>query len=167
MFAMGPSVAEAGVVATWIFCSYTALMTQFFIVASVLFGLGMTAWAFVDWRHARGSLAWPSVQGEIVKSSVTRYTSRRFRWNWQVEYRYDVDGHAYTGWRTYFGSSVPIAIARNIVRKFPAQSTVTVYYHPSVHTKSVLIPGVNKYTRLSFLVGPISWAFALALSTLA
>jgi hypothetical protein len=139
-------------------------MLQFVSAACFLFGLGMSAWAFADWRHARASLAWPAVEGEVVKSSVTRYT-RRLRWDWRVEYRYRVDGQSYTGWRTYFGASVPIAVARNIVARFPAQSAVTVYHHPRQPGKSVLLPGVNKYTRLSFLIGPVCWAIALALST--
>jgi hypothetical protein len=136
-------------------------MAHFIIVACLLFGLGMSIWAFVDWRHARRSLAWPTVQGEVLASSVTRY-SRRFRWDWQVAYRYRVGGRIYTGWRTYFGSMVPIAVARNIVGRFPAQSVVTVYYHPSRPANSVLLPGVNKYTRMMFLVGPACWALALA-----
>jgi hypothetical protein len=139
-------------------------MLQLVSAACFLFGLGMSAWAFADWRHARASLAWPAVEGEVVKSSVTRYT-RRFRWDWRVEYRYRVDGQSYTGWRTYFGASVPIAVARNIVARFPAQSTVPVYHHPRQPGKSVLLPGVNNYTRLSFLIGPVCWAIALALST--
>jgi hypothetical protein len=137
-------------------------MEHFIAAACGLFGLGMAALAVVDWRHARQSLAWPSVQGEIVKSSVTRYV-RRFRWDWRVEYRYRVDGREHTGWRTYFGSMVPIGVARNIVRRFPARSTVTVYYDPRRHGRSVLLPGVNKYTRLSFAIAPLCLAMALAL----
>jgi hypothetical protein len=137
-------------------------MEHFIAAACGLFGLGMAAWAVVDWRHARQSLAWPSVQGEIVKSSVTRYV-RRFRWDWRVEYRYRVDGREHTGWRTYFGSTVPIGVARNIVRRFPARSSVTVYYDPRRHGRSVLLPGVNKYTRLSFAIAPLCLAMALAL----
>jgi hypothetical protein len=167
MFAMPGSVADAERVATPIFSSYTAVMEQLISAACALFGIGMSIWACIDWQHARRSLAWPTVQGQIVKSSVTRYASRRWHWDWQVEYRYRVDGHDYTGWRTYFGSSVPIAVARNIVGKFPLHSTVTVHHHPREPAKSVLLPGVNKYTRLSFLVGPVTWAVALALHTLA
>jgi hypothetical protein len=136
-------------------------MEHFIAAACGLFGLGMAAWAFVDWRHARRSAAWPTVEGEIVKSAVTRY-SRRLRWDWHVEYRYRVDGCEHTGWRTYFGCMVPIGVARNIVQRFPVKSTVTVYYDPHRPGRSVLLPGVNRYTRLSFGVAPLCWAMALA-----
>jgi hypothetical protein len=136
-------------------------MEHFVAAACMLFGLGMAAWAFIDWYHARRSLSWPAVQGEIVKSTVTRY-SRRRRWSWHVEYRYRVDGREHTGWRAYFGSTVPIGVARNIVARFPVRSTVTVYYDPRRHGRSVLLPGVNKYTRLSFGIAPLCMAVALA-----
>jgi len=89
------------------------------------------------------SLNWPSVEGEIVYSAVIVPSgrSKRYRWYWHVEYRHAVDRQPHTGRRTHFGSTVPLSVARNIVRKFPVQSRVTVYYDPLRHAKSVLIPG--------------------------
>jgi hypothetical protein len=138
-------------------------MEPFLVAAIFLFGFVMLAWASFDWHNARTSPKWPTVDGQVVLSviSVPAMRTRRHRWYWHVEYRYSVDGQAYTGWRTYFGSSVPIAVARNIVGKFPVQSIVKVYHHPLRHGRSVLIPGVNKFTRIGFAIAPICWAMGL------
>jgi hypothetical protein len=135
---------------------------QFVVAAIFLFGLIMAFWAVVEWRHARMSVKWPTVEGQVVRSVISVPAERtwRRRWYWHVEYRYRVDAHTYRGWRTYFGSTLPISVARNIVRKFPAQSAVTVYYHPRKHGRSVLLPGVNKYTRIGFAIAPVCWAMA-------
>jgi hypothetical protein len=128
--------------------------------ALLLFGLGMLAWALIEWRLALKSLAWPTVRDLIVDSKVHRHT-RRYRWDWHVGYRYCVDGRHYKGWRVYYGSTVPISVARKIVRKFPAESTAAVYYDPLMPARSVLVPGANRYTYLGFLIGPICWSMAL------
>jgi hypothetical protein len=138
-------------------------MEPFVLAAVFLFGFVMLAWAFFDWRNARMSPKWPTVEGQVVRSviSVPAMRTRRHRWYWHVEYRYSVDGQAYTGWRTHFGTTVSIAVARNIVGKFPAQSIVQVYHHPLKHCRSVLIPGVNRFTLIGFAIAPICWAIGL------
>jgi hypothetical protein len=138
-------------------------MEPFVVAAIFLFGFVMLAWAFFDWHNGRMSLTWLTAEGQVVHSviNVPAVRARRHRWYWHVEYRYSVEGQVYRGWRTHFGSTVPIAVARNIVRKFPPHSMVKVYYHPLKHGRSVLIPGVNKYTRIGFAIAPICWAMGL------
>jgi hypothetical protein len=122
----------------------------------------MLAWAFFDWHNGRNSPKWPTVQGEIIRSeiSVPAQRARRHRWYWNVHYRYRVDGHAYTGWRTHFGVTLAIPVARTIVARFPLGSAVTVYHHASSHGRSVLMPGLSAYTRRGFAIAPICWAMA-------
>jgi hypothetical protein len=137
-------------------------MGSLIAAALILFGCLMLAWTLFDWHHARMSPKWPTVQGDIVRSeiSVPAQRTRRERWYWHVHYRYSVGGHQYTGWRTYFGVMAPIPVARRIVQRFPLRSRVTVYHHPSSHGRSVLMPGVNAYTRRGFAIAPLCWAMA-------
>lgn len=65
------------------------------------------------------------------------------------------------GTQAYFGGSPPITIARNIVAKFPTNSITKVFYHPDSPELSVLIPGPNRYTFTTFLIGPFSWLMAI------
>ena len=127
-----------------------------------MFGILMAGWAFFDWHNARVSPAWPTVQGRIVRSviSVPAQRTRRHRWYWHVQYRYTVDAQEYTGWRTHFGCTVPASVARRIVGRFPVDAGVTVYHHPSRPGRSVLMPGVNKYSVRGFAIAPICWAMA-------
>ncbi|QDQ24971.1 DUF3592 domain-containing protein [Chitinimonas arctica] len=126
-------------------------------------GCAMAAWGLYELYCARRSLAWPAVRGKVVRSKVTRYISKPTRWDWEVRYRYEVNGSSYEGYRVFFGGTVPISTARAIVSKFALDSTVTVYHHPEKPAKSVLMRGANKFTYLPFLAPLILWLVGLML----
>lgn len=127
-----------------------------------LSGFGLLIRAFGNWKNAKNSIAWPTTQGIVTASKVNRYISKPYLWDWNIEYRYSVGSHQYRSSRAYFGSSPSITMARRVVATYPLQSQVTVYYHPVEQGESVLLPGVNKYSYISFIAAPLAWLFALA-----
>lgn len=70
-------------------------------------------------------------------------------------YDYSVHGQVYQGYRPFFCGGPSKRVARNIVAKYPEGSTVSIYYHPDKPGLSVLIPGVNRFTWLTLLAGPL------------
>lgn len=127
------------------------------LVAQILWTLGAatTVWAIWFCLNTRRSRTWPAVRGEVMASHVRRFApTSAGNWDWSIRYRYVVDGRAHAGWRVYFGMTVPLTVARAMVARFPASTHVDVRYDPRRPERSVLLPGVNRYTATSLLPGP-------------
>jgi hypothetical protein len=106
-------------------------------------------------EEAIASRDWPTVTGEIIRSSVKMTESPIIRdgrevpnqtsksYSPDVEYRYTVNGQELTGTRvTIEDESVGTrASAQTIVDQFPPHKTVPVSYRPDQPATSVLVPG--------------------------
>lgn len=93
-------------------------------------------------RRGADSADWPSVQGEVLRSSVMRGgggTRGGRRWRLVFAYRYEVAGTTYEGRRVAF-TAIKI---RRVPDTFPQGATVLVRYDPDDPAVSVLEPGVE------------------------
>lgn len=118
-------------------------------------GLGLFDVA-VEARRGRASLAWPTAQGEIVRSDIVR---GRRSGEAVIRYAYTVDGRAYEGWRKYFIRRGDGRTRSDWVRQYPEGRTVPVHYDPDDPEISALEPGAS-------LWGIVRDGFAATLITL-
>lgn len=117
----------------------------FILVGAVLLFIGVR-----NLMLSRDSASWPSVEGVVIDSDVEYHRStgtgeNRSRGSYHAEVVYDftVGDNDYSGDRVSFGDygSSDRAHARNIVKRYPAGKTVTVYYKPGDPETCVLETG--------------------------
>ena len=122
----------------------------------LLGGAVLTAWAVLTVLDARASLGWPTTTGVVESAAVERRVSRtsgserKYRYNARVLYAYRVDGEAFFDGRLsfltdYYDSAEE---ARDVVRRYPAGSEVTVYYKPGDPSVAVLESNYGYWTYL-------------------
>lgn len=120
----------------------------------VFAGVGLILLAVGGYQIYRGqqSTQWPTVLGVITISELgkhvdrdtdTRATSTTYRAD--ITYDYVVDDVVYVNGNVYFGSmqsSDPTA-ARMLLKRYPVEKRVTVYYNPARPQQAVLEPGIS------------------------
>lgn len=84
-------------------------------------------------------LSWPTAKGVVTTSRVTGGTTTNEDYSLYVEYDYTVSGQKYTGTYTKSSNTRPSAYSEN--------SSITVYYNPSLPQFSAINPG--------FIFGPL------------
>lgn len=132
-----------------------ALVTAFSGGAVYCFG-----WGLVRLLRENPELGWRRVPGQIISSTIEdsgKSTSAK------ILYAYKVDGDHFEGkriapievWASYSDS------AANFVRKYPSGREVTVYVHPTRHSRAVLEPQQQPIAAVCvFLIGLILSGFA-------
>lgn len=121
--------------------------------AIAIVGLVKLITALRTWRSAAASGSWRRVEGVITESEVVPHRvrlsgegsgSRIYRP--EIRYRYTVDGKEYTSDRIYFGR----ALGRpwrgqldELVRRYPAGGTTSVYVPPGDPDLGLLEPGAK------------------------
>jgi hypothetical protein len=133
---------------------------QIVSIVTAIAGMAIFLCSLVSLNRACRSRFWATVRGEVINAKVTRYTSKDW-WDWQFRYQYIVNGCKYEGTRAYFGGKPTLALARNIVAKFPTKAPVNVYYQENKPSLCVLLPGPNRYTYFALLSGPFFWGIAM------
>lgn len=136
------------------------------LISSVCLALG--GWAvwleYLEYRRAKESESWPSVQGGVegVETEYTpggRYSRRGYMV--KVSYSYAVAGKSYQGQRVEFVSEAERhpdeAAARAAVAAFP-RGPVTVYYDPRRPADATLL---RRYRLLGQTAIPIVCAFGI------
>jgi hypothetical protein len=149
-------------------------------MASVLTCIGafFVVMGTVEWVHASQSTAWTTTDGTVLESVVRssrhagvsrngRSGSSNVSYNAHIRYRYQVAGAEYESERVSFrvkgeGESG----ARVTAQRYPAESTVTVYYNPADPGTSVLEPGWDWYSVIPVGVGVFAVAFCAFFSWL-
>ncbi len=113
----------------------------------VLVGGLLTSWGLVHLLDARASADWPSVDGEVLTSTVKLRRSRSgssstdsFRYAPEVSYRYAVDGESLVGRQIsfrddHYGKRRP---AFEIASRYEVGAPVTVYYKPGDPGQAVI-----------------------------
>lgn len=127
--------------------------SRLFPLPFLVVGLFCLYGGFKEFIAARQSTDWPTAPGVISTSEVERKqsTSRKSKsitFRAHVVYAYEVGGKTMSSQRVAYGdygSSDP-SHAQEIISRFPANSQVTVYYHPHDPAQSVLEPGVAAQT---------------------
>lgn len=113
-------------------------------------GVVLLLLGFVRASKARASANWPRVKGTVTRSEVVENDNKEESepartWKPLVEYRYEVNGVAYTSARISFDdveTGDPKG-ASDIVREFPTGASIDVHYRPEAHSESVLKPGLS------------------------
>ncbi len=112
------------------------------------------------------STAWPTVEGEIIASSIeTQYSTgtevSSSTYHAKILYEYTVNGTIFTGHRVAYGEygTGDPAHAERISDKYPKGMAVFVYYMPGKYRESVLEPGL-KGVPWFFLVLGLVFLFA-------
>jgi hypothetical protein len=124
-----------------------------FFLPFVLAGLGVAGYGLFVLRQAARSSAWPSTDGQIVKSEVACNDGCYAP---QIVYSYAVDGQGFHGSEIGFGnriSSSDIRHASEHCGKYPAEAKVNVYYDPDDPQTAVLEPGITKKSWLGLAFG--------------
>jgi hypothetical protein len=139
----------------------------------ILIGMGVACFygGFVYTRNGKRSLYWPKVNG-IVKVSEVRKSLSSGRngesYEFVVEYDYVVKERAYTNNLHAYKITYNFADsrgARELVKKYPLDALVNVFYDPKEPKRSVLLPGINRWSYLPFLAGVIFILFGIGILT--
>jgi hypothetical protein len=117
----------------------------FVVVGAVIAFLGIRGLV-----RAKASLQWPSIQGQILESSVERHHSSGSNgssttYHAEILYKFILNDTTFNGNRVAYGdygSSNP-SHARQIVNKYPKNKIITVYYMPDNPEECLLEPGVK------------------------
>lgn len=113
-----------------------------------LFGLWMLVFAVRSQRRFGASRDWPTVDGVIESSEVTRFTGQVSRSVLFVKYNYTLDGEAKTGSRLALYTVAKREEVEALAERFPVGAEVPVYVEPSStkgrsgkKRETVLVPG--------------------------
>ena len=138
-------------------------MLIFFVV-----GLGLVYWGWGVLQNARSSASWPSVSGQITSSSVSHSTDSEGADSYtpSVGYRYVVNDLQYSGSRIKFGETSynKESEAAAVVARYPAGTTIPIYYDPAGPDTAVLEPGVTSGSYLFLAIGACFIILALVLT---
>src|SRR3989344_3949897 len=137
----------------------TPKQALFIMPIFAIVGIALTIfWGIPTARNATESKNWPSVDGQITISNMSKnYDSDdgSITYGVQVAYNYTVNSLPYTGSTVAFGdygSSDP-SHAGGIVSRYPVGKSVKVYYNPDDPKTSVLEPGAGWSSFIGLIVG--------------
>lgn len=117
----------------------------------VLSGLLTSLWGAHIIVRARRTLQWPSVEGRIEESLVRNSHNDLFP---HIRYRYRVNNSTFEKELTFPGDVTPSEeFAQYYVDKFPAGTSIKVYYDPEKPDSSTLEPGLAQGDWLVFAIG--------------
>ena len=142
----------------------------FLILGMFTAGVVLMAWGGFEIKGSQESGSWPSVQGTITSSGmskrITRDSNHRKRTTYypKVGFQYLVDGHKYNSSRIAFGTGDTGGSekwARKIVNRYPTGKTVTVYYNPQDPQYGVLESGVTWRSIIFLLAGIVFFVVGL------
>ena len=89
----------------------------------------------------RDSVSWPSVSGEVSYSEAVRYSATSPRYDFLVNYEYEVEGVFYKGNQVALYPISSKHEAQYLADRFLVGKTVKVFYHPADHHTSILLTG--------------------------
>jgi hypothetical protein len=134
------------------------------ILALAMFAAGifLLAWGGYELKGAHESRNWPSTQGTIISSQVSKQTRRDTKtrrtvitYYPRVQYWYQVSGKRYISNRIEFGgaSGGMQSMAEKVVKRYPSGQKVTVYYNPTDSQYAILEAGFTWSALFIFLGG--------------
>jgi hypothetical protein len=135
----------------WIFAAFTLLLSlggaacTVILPIVILGGIGYYIYrrGQQGGAYRQAALTWPATSGTVLMSTVQTKRTGRSRSTYPVVvYQYAVNGRNYQGQRIKAGEqflSIRVAgEAQATASRYPAGSTVTVYYNPSNPAESAL-----------------------------
>ena len=120
------------------------------IFAAVFFIAGLMTYQHVTKpiaEEAEASKDWPSVEGIITHSELTKSSDNdgNDMYSANVQYDYVVDGHTFnsSNIQTVDGSTSMKSSVKKTLKKYATGTKVTVYYDPEFPNSAVLEPGTG------------------------
>ena len=119
-------------------------------------GLGLIALWIVVRRKSSAIMTWPSSPGRVISSEVVRMrdTNGNFIERPRIVYEYAGGGATHQGNRISFGGPRSVG-ARKCVARYPAGSTVQVFYDPAKPGSAVLERGGGGGASVLLIVGGV------------
>jgi len=116
-------------------------MEQIVPVILILVGFLFVVIGLVLTLRAKGASKWPTTDGVIVKSDLAEHIIKNRTKSHQIhtytsyepkfEYQYTINGKALSGDRLSFGlTRLPLEKAQELLKKYPVNAQVPVYYNP-------------------------------------
>jgi hypothetical protein len=116
-------------------------MEQIVPVILILVGLLFVIIGLVLTLRAKTASNWPTTSGVMLKSEIAERITKQQTKSHQmmtytsyeplVEYQYTVNGKVLTGNRLSFGlTRLPLEKAQEVLKRFPVNAQVPVYYNP-------------------------------------
>ena len=118
-------------------------LLSLFVVVLVFFLLS------IPFRQGFASVSWPVVPGEILESHLeltggSDIRTRGDRYEWEVRYRYTVEGEVREGTRLRYGHERPTTDeAQTLAERYPEGRVVDVHHHPRRPGRAVLETGIS------------------------
>lgn len=138
-------------------------------LASILFLTVGIVFLYFGGRSACIGIAstfWPTVEGQILSSSVKAEAGKKGGkvFSAAVNYAYVVNGRSFTCDRVRFGSinTASAVFPNQVVERYPAGSSVTVYYSSSNPSSAVLEPGFQSASGIVLGIGIIFGSVGVA-----
>ena len=123
------------------------------IIGLIIAGIGgfVAVGTLVGLRSVKRSAAWPQVKGNVLASSVVESHSQSgTSYRAEVKYEYAVDGVHYTSDRIKFGwQKTRKRATKATAERYPAGSSVRVYYNPRKPSSSVLERETDRGSNIS------------------
>jgi hypothetical protein len=127
--------------------AFIGLFAAFWSVFTIGFGLVVLR----DIVRQTRATGYPTIEGRVLESSVSRTGNRRVAYRAVVEYEYRVDGRIFRG---RAGQRLEVSTsgwAREQARSHPKGSTVRVSYDPANPSSSTIEPGVRGIDLLALM----------------
>lgn len=100
---------------------------------------------------------WPTVEGRVLSSSVKSEAGKKggLVYSAEVNYAYKVNGESFSSERVRFGSisTGNRVLPKQLVEKYPAGRSVTVYYSSADPFFAVLEPGIQSASLIVVGIG--------------
>ena len=114
-------------------------------------GIGLIIFGLFTMRETSRSRGWATVGGRVVTSTVNEFTGKSgTTWRPMIVYSYSVGSLRFMSSRIAFHSlaSGDRGDAARLAARYPAGSTVRVFYDPQDPEQAVLVPGSNPWVPL-------------------
>lgn len=122
------------------------------IILASLAGLALTYFATNNAIDAHSTKSWPTTEGTIITSEVTRSS----RYVPHIVYAYTLDTVEYISDKVGLTNYAQYKIesdAKVEADKYPVNTKVTVYYNPNKVDEAILKPGIRGEHIFMFLLG--------------
>ena len=128
-------------------------------------GAGLSFWGWNILQNAKASTSWPTAQGQIIKSEVTRSRDGEGHDSYspEVTYTYLAKKRAYKSYAIKFGENSydNKSMSEKIAAAYPVGKKVSVYYNPEDPDNSVLEQGVTIGSYIVLGIGVLFVAIGL------
>lgn len=132
---------------------FFALFISIFYIA----GFYMLKQAYDGYNKSQTALDWPTTTAQIISSELVTYHDSEGANTYEVQttYKYSLNGKSYQNDRIAFGytSSSTKTAHQKILDKLHKAKKVRINYEPENPQNSVIAPGLNKSTIITFIFG--------------